>query len=128
MPRLQVALFLLIILTWMVSGALSPSLGLPAGWRVLIAVLVMAPPGFVMGTFLPVGLAWLSRNDSSLVAWGWAVNGAASVTGSLGSIVVAMNFGYTRALILGVLCYALTFPLIRSMGQEGEDARKEVDL
>ena len=128
LPRLQVALFLLIPFIWILSGALSPSLNLSTGWRVLISVLLMAPPGFVMGIFLPVGLSYLSRNGRSFVPWAWAVNGAASVAGSLGSIVMAMNFGYSRALVLGVLCYALTFPLIRSMGREGEDARKEVDL
>jgi hypothetical protein len=128
LPRLQVALFLLILSIWIVSGALSPSLSLSIGWRVLITVLILAPPGFVMGIFLPVGLSFLSRNGRYLVPWAWAVNGAASVAGSLGSIVMAMNFGYLRALVLGVLCYALTFPLIRSMGREGEVARKEVDL
>ena len=128
MPRLQVALFLLIYVTWIVSGALSPALKITTGWRILITVLIMAPPGFVMGIFLPVGLSYLSRNGRSLVPWAWAVNGAASVAGSLGSIVMAMNFGYSRALVLGALCYALTFPLIRSMGREGEAARKEVDL
>jgi spermidine synthase len=128
LSRLQVALFLLIIGIWIVAGALSPSLKLSTGWRVLITALIMAPPGFVMGIFLPVGLSYLSRNGRSLVPWAWAVNGAASVAGSLGSIVIAMNFGYSRALLLGVLCYALTFPLIRSMGREVEDARKEVDL
>jgi hypothetical protein len=128
LPKIQVALFLLIPGIWILSGALSPSLDLSTGWRVLITVLIMAPPGFVMGIFLPVGLSYLSRNGRSFVPWAWAVNGAASVAGSLGSIVVAMNFGYLRALVLGVLCYALTFPLIRSMGREGEAARKEVDL
>jgi len=128
LPGLQVALFLLILIVWIVSGALSPSLRLSSGWRVLITMLIMAPPGFVMGIFLPVGLSFLSRNGRSFVPWAWAVNGAASVAGSLGSIVMAMNFGYSRALMLGVLCYALTFPLIRSMGREGEIARKEVNL
>ncbi len=128
LPGLQVALFLLILIVWIVSGALSPSLRLSSGWRVLITMLIMAPPGFVMGIFLPVGLSFLSRNGRSCVPWAWAVNGAASVAGSLGSIVIAMNFGYSRALMLGVLCYALTFPLIRSMGREGEIARKEVNL
>jgi len=128
LPKIQVALFLLIPGIWILSGALSPSLNISTGWRVLITVLIMTPPGFVMGIFLPVGLSYLSRNGRSFVPWAWAVNGAASVAGSLGSIVVAMNFGYLRALVLGVLCYALTFPLIRSMGREGEAARKEVDL
>jgi len=128
MPALLVALFLLVCVAWILSGALSPSLKLSTGWRVLLTMVILAPPGFVMGTFLPVGLSHLSLKSASLVPWGWAVNGAASVAGSLGSIIVAMNFGYSRTLVLGVLCYALTFPLIRSMGREGEDARKEVDL
>lgn len=128
MPRMQVALFLLVFLAWIAAGALTPALKIPAGWRVIITLAVLAPPGFVMGVFMPAGLSFLSRKDRSLVPWAWAVNGAASVAGSLASIVTAMNFGYSRTLILGVLCYALTFPLVRSMGREGEDARKEVDL
>jgi hypothetical protein len=81
-----------------------------------------------MGVFLPTGLAWVSERAEKLVPWAWAVNGASSVAGSLGTVILAMNFGYSRVLVAGALCYALTFPLLWTMAKEGKAARKEVDL
>jgi hypothetical protein len=61
-----------------------------------------------------------------MIPWAWAVNGATSVLGSLGSLIVAMNFGYLTALTLGALSYALTVPFLSRMAGKGNDARKEV--
>jgi MFS family permease len=128
LPMLSLASILLSIITWSVCGTLSPSLDLGTGWRVLVTALLLTPQGFVMGIFLPTGLAWVSERAENLVPWAWAVNGATSVAGSLGTVILAMNFGYSRVLIAGTLCYALTFPLLRTMAGKGKAARKEVDL
>jgi MFS family permease len=128
LPMLSLASILLSIITWSVCGALSPSLDLGTGWRVFVTALLLTPQGFVMGIFLPTGLAWVSERAENLVPWAWAVNGATSVAGSLGTVILAMNFGYSRVLIAGTLCYALTFPLLRTMVGERKAARKEVDL
>lgn len=128
LPLLSLASILLSILTWSVCGALSPAMNMGTGWRVLITALLLTPQGFVMGVFLPTGLGWVSERASYLVPWAWAVNGATSVAGSLGTVILAMNFGYSRVLIAGALCYALTFPLLRTMAGSGKAARKEVDL
>jgi hypothetical protein len=79
-----------------------------------------------MGWFMPMGLAALSTRDPGMIPWAWAVNGATSVLGSLGSLIVAMNFGYLTALTLGALSYALTVPFLSRMAGKGNDARKEV--
>jgi hypothetical protein len=128
LPMLSLASILLSIITWSACGALSPSLDLGTGWRVFVTAILLTPQGFVMGIFLPTGLAWVSERAENLVPWAWAVNGATSVAGSLGTVILAMNFGYSRVLIAGTLCYALTFPLLRTMVGERKAARKEVDL
>lgn len=128
MPGLALASILLFIVTWSVCGILSPAMDIGTGWRIVLTALLLAPQGFVMGIFLPTGLVWVSERAGNLVPWAWAVNGATSVAGSLGAVILAMNFGYSRVLLVGALCYALTFPLLRTMAEEGKAARKEVDL
>ena len=128
LPILALASILLSIVAWSLCGALSPSLNMGTGWRIALTALLLAPQGFIMGVFLPTGLAWVSENAENLVPWAWAVNGATSVAGSLGTVILAMNFGYSRVLMAGALCYALTFPLLRTMAGKGKAARKEVNL
>ena len=123
---LPVALILLIFIVWKGMGHLSPGADLGLGPRIAIAAALLAPPGFVMGAFMPVGLTYLAEDAPPLIPWAWAVNGAASVLGSLGSLVLAMNFGFFSALTFGALSYALTVPLMRSLRTAGNDARKEV--
>ncbi len=126
---LTVALILLFILSWAAAGILKPSLDIPLAARVLLAGMVIAPPGFVMGIFMPVGLTALKESGSFMVPWAWAINGSAAVTGALGSLIIAMNFGYTKAFTAGVVLYLLTVPFLRSVskGTWGMDkgARKE---
>lgn len=123
---LPLALILLLLAEERLSALLVP--GLDAGlWaRIALVSLILAPPGFVMGFFMPLGLSALSVGERSLVPWAWAVNGAASVLGSLGSLVLAMNLGYARTFVVGVAAYALTIPFLRNRSAVGEDARKEV--
>ncbi len=48
-----------------------------------------------------------------LVDWGFAVNGAASVLGSVLVIMVAMNFGFVWALVFGGVSYGMALWMIR---------------
>ena len=123
---MPVALILLIFAVWFMAGLLTPSLPLGQGGRIVLVFLLLSPPGFFMGWFMPMGLAPLAARDPGMIPWAWAVNGAASVLGSLGSLIVAMNFGYLTTLSLGALSYALTVPYLSRMAGERNDARKEV--
>ncbi len=80
--------------------------------RIATAFLVLAPLGICLGTFMPLGLgAVAAKTDhpSEYVAWGWAVNGFASVVGSVLTTMLAMTFGFDVVLFvaLGVYCIAL---------------------
>ena len=122
---LPVALILLTVMMWALAGLLTPSLGMGLTFKVALVMLLIAPPGLLMGIFMPMGLGALDRENKDLIPWAWALNGAASVAGSLGSLIVAMNFGYSRALLLGVISYTLTIPLLGQVGEGIVDARKE---
>ncbi len=80
--------------------------------RVLVAFLVLAPLGICLGTFMPLGLgavARLTEHSREYVAWGWAVNGFASVIGAVLTTILAMTFGFAVVLVfaLAVYCVAL---------------------
>jgi hypothetical protein len=104
---------------------LEPVTALPILWRFLFAALATMPLAFALGIPFPAALARLGPRARALLPWAWAVNGTASVVGSLGAVLLAMNFGYTATLTTGAALYlvalaaALAFPT-RPEAREGE--------
>jgi len=60
-----------------------------------------------LGLLLPYGLRRLPADQPMLLAWCWAINGFASVTGVLVAPIVAMEFGLNILLALALCCYFL---------------------
>lgn len=83
-------------------------LGLALPVRIVIAAVLIAAPGLLMGMLLPTGVRVALRMGPSIVAWGWGLNGGASVIGSVLAVLLAMNVGFTVSLALGVVVYALS--------------------
>lgn len=82
--------------------------GLTVLMRTLITGLLIAPLGFFMGMPFPKG----ALRVGALVDWGFAVNGAASVLGATAVVMIAFTFGFTAALVVSALLYALAYCLI----------------
>ncbi len=85
-------------------------LGLPLAARIFITLGVLAPLGVCFGMFMPIGLgeiAGLGDFPRQYVAWGWAVNGFASVVGSALATILAMAVGFDVVLWLGFGSYTL---------------------
>lgn len=93
------------------------SLGMPAGGRLLVAVLALAPLGLLMGMPFPKGLSLLEPTASQYIAWAWGVNGAMSVVASILAALLSLSFGFSAVLALGAFCYAGAYILVR-VGQE----------
>ena len=80
-----------------------------------VAAVSVFLPAFVMGLAFPGAIRLLGAGGAAIVPWAWAVNGAASVTASLGAVLIAMNWGYTVTLVCGACLYllaALVAPLL----------------
>jgi hypothetical protein len=57
---------------------------------------------------MPVGLravSGMTDHPQEYVAWGWAVNGFASVIGSVLTTVLAMTYGFDTVLTIAVVVY-----------------------
>jgi hypothetical protein len=86
--------------------------------RVPIAFLVLAPLGICLGTFMPLGLgavAQLTDHPNEYVAWGWAVNGFASVAGAVLTTILAMTFGFKVVLFLALVVYVIALAALRGL-------------
>jgi hypothetical protein len=58
-----------------------------------------------MGALIPSVVRAANALGTGTVAWGWALNGAASVMGSVLAVTLSMNFGFNLALALDGLAY-----------------------
>ncbi len=81
----------------------------PAGLRVAVTVLAVAPAGFLMGFAFPAGIA---RFGQERMAWFWAVNGFAGVLASVASLALAMAFGLRAVVWLACALYGLAAALV----------------
>lgn len=79
---------------------------------------VLAPLGLLLGMFFPLGIREASRIHADLVPWAWGINGCASVTGGVLTVVLAMSFGFTAVWILSVVVYALGVAAILLAGRK----------
>jgi hypothetical protein len=60
--------------------------------------------GLMLGRLFPIGLRRLSETE---VPWAWALNGSASVLGSIVAVLLAMQVGFSTVLWLAVVLYGL---------------------
>ena len=99
-------------------GSVLPSLvrsaiGWPLPLRIVLATVLMAPAGMLMGVPLPAGVRLLSATQPQLVAWAWGMNGALSVLGATLAVFIAMNWGFSATLLCGAAAYGVAALLVR---------------
>jgi hypothetical protein len=67
---------------------------------------------------MPLGLgtvAGLSTHPREYVAWGWAVNGFASVVGAVLATVLAMTYGFHTVLVVALVIYLVALLSLRGL-------------
>ena len=93
-------------------------LGSPLAVRIAVTFVVLAPLGLCLGMFMPLGLGAVARLTdigAEYVAWGWAVNGFASVIGVVLSTILAMTFGFQVVLGFALVLYAIAVIALRGL-------------
>jgi predicted membrane-bound spermidine synthase len=114
------ALVAVVVLLYVV--ALTPLFYPLAHWtrpyRIALTVITLAPLGLVMGMPMPTAIRIAARTAPDLVPWGWGINGAASVLGSIAALVIAILTGFNQVFLVGAGFYLLAVlfgpPLQRS--------------
>jgi hypothetical protein len=81
--------------------------------RIAVTVVVLAPLGLAMGMPMPTAIRILAGDAPAIIPWGWGVNGAASVMGSVGALTIALFAGFNVALLAAAALYVVAFALVR---------------
>ena len=110
-----VPLLLAVLLVTALGGPLvfAAALGLDLWLRILIAVIVLAPLGILLGLPFPLGLCVVSEEAVSLVPWAWGINGFFTVIGTISALIIGMTFGFKAALLVGALSYLIALAAIK---------------
>ena len=113
--KLTISLLVLLAVLGSILFFLKPLLelllSLPNPWQIVLAVLLVAPPACLLGVPFPVGIRLLLRQAETR-AYGWALNGMASVLFSILALAAAMAWGISRVLLAALICYSLLFALL----------------
>lgn len=118
---------LLGIYIWVLPTMVQAGLAWPLPLRILLAVLLLLPPGLAMGMPFPSLLRLLPPALQDLTPAFWSINGVASIFGSVLTMAIAKFWGYSGALAAGAACYlliALILRSLRSLAPEEDDLRE----
>jgi hypothetical protein len=90
--------------------------------RILLSVVLLAPPAFCMGMMFPLGLStW--RRHSELLPFFWSANGITSMLASVLGMALSIEFGIAMTYALGVCFYlACALMMVGSRQTSGVDA------
>jgi hypothetical protein len=115
-PGAVVARIVALLAMLVMAGLLTPAV---TSWarteatemRILISVLLLAPPAFFMGMMFPLGLSIWRRHDN-LLPFFWSANGITSMLASALGVALSIEFGIARTFGLGVCFYVLCAVMI----------------
>jgi hypothetical protein len=100
-----------LVTTLVVAGLLTPLVttwarSQPTDMRILVSVLLLAPPAFCMGMMFPLGLGvW--RRHQELLPFFWSTNGITSMFASVLGVALSIQFGIAKTYALGACFYVV---------------------
>jgi hypothetical protein len=110
----------LLVLAVLVFGIFTPHIlsafqasGPPV--RIMVAIGMLLPLGFLMGMPFPLGMKLASIESPAITPGLWAVNGATSVVASVLAVVIALEAGISTSFWTGCFCYAASLVVFVSL-------------
>ncbi len=101
------AILVLILLSQFLPFFIQVTIQFPIAVRILLAMTIIGPIGFLLGIPFPLGLREIQKSDPGFTAWAWAINGAASVAAPVVAMVLAIRFGFAAVFMTGAFAYGL---------------------
>jgi len=83
--------------------------GVTAPARIGVAAGMLLPLGLLMGTAFPLGMRTASFRCSGLAPWLFGINGAMSICGSVGAVILSLSLGFMATMLIGAGCYAVAW-------------------
>lgn len=98
---------LLLLYSLLLTPLLRQTIHLPALFKGLVAVLLIAPLAFLMGVPFPAGIARVAKVGPEVVPWAWGVNGCVSVISTALATITAVELGFTWVMVVAAAAYCL---------------------
>lgn len=120
--RVPLALIAAIVIAYLylLPLVLGAMIGAEFAVKLLISGALIVPLGVLMGIPFPTGLRALDELDDRRVEWAWALNGGATVLGSVSSMIIAIHFGLNVTLVVGAMAYVVALLLVGSFRTESD--------
>jgi hypothetical protein len=96
-----------LFLGFLLDSILDAMLAWPLLLKATALMLAIAPGGFVLGQLFPRGLAMAQRDDSALVPWAWAINGAMGTVTAGVAPLLAQAWGFDMLFFVAAALYAI---------------------
>ena len=127
LPQLILGLGLLVVCYPLILPSFFEALlGQSLIFRLLAAVVLLAPLSFLMGIPFPSGIRLVGISAPGLVPWAWGINGCFSVISSVLSLIIALLVGFSWVLVVAGGVYLVGAAVIwrwmretRSLSAEG---------
>ncbi len=82
----------------------------PLAVRIVVALAVLMPAGFLMGFAFPTGMTLIEAVSREPAPWFWGINGATGVLASVLAVISGIAFGINVTMIAAGVCYLLLIP------------------
>lgn len=82
-------------------------LGYGLSVRILVAIAMVAPLGFVMGMFFPTGIRVVNEVAPQFVPWAWGINASTSVVAAILAVMLAMSVGFRMVGVYAMVIYVI---------------------
>ncbi len=110
-PGAVIARTIALLTTLVAAGLLTPLLttwarSAATDMRILLSVLLLAPPAFCMGMMFPLGLS-IWRRHAELLPFFWSANGITSMLASVLGMALSIEFGIADTYALGLGFYVI---------------------
>jgi hypothetical protein len=92
---------------FLTAGLFDRLMPLAMGWRIGVAIRLIAPLAFCMGMPFPLGLARVGAGMPEFIPWAWGINGCASVLSAVIATLLAIQFGFTAVILSALVLYLL---------------------
>ncbi|MBN2381859.1 hypothetical protein JXQ70_03165 [bacterium] len=118
LPAVVLTICLLCLLELLFTPAIfNFFLGYNMAVRIVISILLIFPLGLVMGMPFPIGITIVDRISKPLIPWVWAINGYATVIGSVLCTILALNFGFRAVVVIACTIYLVGFTALFSLNR-----------
>ena len=83
--------------------------------KLILFLALLCPIALCMGVALPSGIRIAQVQFTEAIPWFWALNGAASVLGSIIAMAASVSYGYSFAVTLGAIAYFMALIMVTRM-------------